>query len=55
MGMVNQLGKFSPKIAELSSPLRACLSAKNIWTWGPEQDRAFAEVKKELTQLLSSL
>lgn len=50
MGMVNQLGKFSHKIAELGQPLRACLSTKNSWTWGPDQDRAFSEVKKELTQ-----
>lgn len=50
MGMVNQLGKFSPKIAELGQPLRACLSTKNSWTWGPDQDQAFAEVKRELTQ-----
>ena len=35
MGMVNQLGKFSLKIAELSQPLRACLSTRNSWTWGP--------------------
>ena len=48
--MVNQLGKFSLKIAELSQPLRACLSTRNSWTWGPAQDRAFAEVKRELTQ-----
>ncbi len=31
-------------------PLRACLSTKNTWIWGPDQDRAFAEVKEELTQ-----
>ena len=28
LGMVNQLGKFSPNIAELSKPLRELLSAK---------------------------
>ena len=50
LGMANQLGKFSSKLAEISHPLRACLSTKNTWIWGPDQDRAFAEVKEELTQ-----
>ena len=31
MGIINQLGKFSPRIAELSSPLRELLSTKNSW------------------------
>jgi hypothetical protein len=50
MGMVNHLGKFSPRIATISEPLRACLSAKNTWTWGPDQESAFSAVKEELTQ-----
>ena len=50
MGMVNHLGKFSPRIATISEPLRACLSAKNAWTWGPDQENAFLAVKEELTQ-----
>ena len=50
MGMVNHLGKFSPRIATISEPLRACLSTKNAWTWGPDQENAFSAVKKELTQ-----
>ena len=28
MGMVNQMGKFPPKIAEISEPLRELLSVK---------------------------
>ena len=38
MGVVNQLGKFSPRLAELGQPLRELLSSKNIWIWGPVQD-----------------
>ena len=34
LGMVNQLGKFSKRIAELSTPLCELLSSKNAWTWG---------------------
>ena len=46
--MVNQLGKFSPNIAELSKPLRELLSAKKAWLWTPTQDE-FTNLKKELT------
>ena len=48
--MVNQLGKFTFRIAQISHPLRACLSTKNAWAWGPDQDQAFEEIKKDLTQ-----
>ena len=37
MGIVNQLGKFSRNIANLSQPLRQLLSSKSVWLWGPEQ------------------
>ena len=33
LGMVNQLGKFSPNKAELSKPLQELLSAKKAWLW----------------------
>ena len=49
MGMVNQLGKFSPRIAELSKPMRELLSSKRAWNWGPAQEEAFVKVKAELT------
>ena len=47
-GMVNQLGKFSPVMAELIKPLRQLLSKKSTWLWGPSQDEAFRKVKSEL-------
>ena len=47
--LVNQLGKFSPSIAELSKPLRELLSAKKAWLWTPTQDKGFTNLKKELT------
>ena len=50
MGMVNQMGKFSPNIAEISKPLRELLSVKRAWLWGAEQDRAFNALKEELTK-----
>jgi len=51
MGMVNRLGKFTSKLAELTQPLRQLLSKKSAWLWGPDQDLAFANVKKELAKL----
>ena len=50
LGMVNQLGKFSARISELSQPLRELLSTKRVWTWSSNQDQAFARIKTELSQ-----
>ena len=50
MGMVNQLGRFSPHLAEISQPLRELLTKKNEWVWGPDQETAFQRVKDELTR-----
>lgn len=50
MGMVNQLGKFTPDIAEFSQPLRELITKKRIWTWGPGQVKAFQSIKEVLTQ-----
>ena len=49
MGAVNQLGKFSPNVSELSAPLRKLLSTKNAWLWGPEQETSFRHLISELT------
>ena len=48
--MINQLGKFSSCLAELSQPLRELLSKKRSWTRGPNQELAFSELKTELTR-----
>jgi hypothetical protein len=50
LGMVNQLGKFSARISELSQPLRELLSIKQSGMWGSSQERAFAQIKAELSQ-----
>ena len=50
MGMINQLGKFSSNLAELTQPLRELISKKNEWMWGEAQDEVFAKVKSELTK-----
>ena len=49
LGMVNQLGKFVPHLAEKTKPIRDLLSTKNEFLWGPTQQDAFENLKKELT------
>ena len=50
MGMVYQLGKFSIKIAKVSSPLWELLNRKRAWSWGNKKEEAFQNIKTELTQ-----
>ena len=49
MGIMNQLGKFSPRIAKISSPLRELFSTKNYLLWNSRQEEAFTLIKTELT------
>ena len=50
LGMVNQLSKFMPHLAEMTKPLRDLLSKKNQWMWGHVQKQAFSSVKDALTK-----
>lgn len=50
LGMANQLGKFSPQLAAITQPLRELLSKNRQWTWGSSQERAFNQVKEELSK-----
>ena len=45
LGMVNQLIKFLPRVAEETKPLRDLLSTKNQWHWDSLQDQAFVKLK----------
>ncbi|XP_033730104.1 uncharacterized protein K02A2.6-like [Pecten maximus] len=49
MGIVNQLGRFSPNIAEKSKPIRDLLQKDTTWLWGPPQSSAFQQIKQELS------
>ena len=49
LGMINQLNKFSPKLASLSEPLRTLLKKDSAWTWQEPQETAFSAIKKELS------
>ena len=45
LGMINQLSKFSPFLADQSKPLRDLLSTKIQWVWEESQSTAFNKVK----------
>ena len=49
LGMINQLSKFSPNLAEKIQPLRELLSKERAWVWGEPQELAFRRIKKILT------
>ena len=48
LGMINQLSKFSPNLAEETQPLRELLSKERAWVWGEPQELAFRRLKKIL-------
>ena len=45
MGLVTQLGKFSPKIQP-----GYLLRSNRLWTWGPAQEESFSRIKEELVK-----
>ena len=51
LGMVNQLGKFTPRLAELTYPLRELLGKRNLWRRESPQNVAFSQIKEELSKL----
>lgn len=48
LGMVNLSGKYIPRLAELTHPLRE-LSKKNAWVWSPHQQHVFNVIKEKLS------
>ncbi|UYV63562.1 K02A2.6-like, partial [Cordylochernes scorpioides] len=48
LGMVNNLGKFIPNLADKLQPLNSLLSTKNEWVWDEPQKKSFNLLKQEL-------
>jgi len=48
LGMVNQLAKFVPNIADKTKPLRELLSKNIVWTWSEVHEAAFRNLKSIL-------
>ena len=46
LGMVNQLSKFSPNLAQITQPLRELLKKARIWQWTEAQQQAFTGIKE---------
>ena len=49
-GFVNYLSKFLPQLADVMEPLRRLTRKDTEWTWSEEQDKAFNEVKRLVSQ-----
>ena len=49
LGMLNQMIKFVPNLADMTKPLCDLLSAKNQWAWGQSQEEAFNRAKTILS------
>ena len=48
LGMVNQLSKFSPHLADETKPIRDLLRKDATWCWKEPQQQVFNEVKRTL-------
>ena len=48
LGIVNQMGKCLPNLAQTSKPLRDLLTKDSAWVWDTAQKKAFEEIKKQL-------
>lgn len=46
--MVNHVGKFIPRLAEINEPLRQLLHKDATWTWEAAHEAAFLQIKEEL-------
>ena len=50
LGMVQHLSKFSPRLSELSEPLRELVHIHVPFIWQPEHTQAVEAIKKEIAQ-----
>ena len=48
-GFVNYLAKFLPRLAETMEPIRRLTHKDVEWVWGDEQESAFEEIKRLVT------
>ena len=51
LGLVKYLTRHSRRLATLSAPLRDLPKKDTAYSWGPEHNRAFTMVKKEVSSL----
>ena len=46
LGMINYIGRYLPSLSNVLQPLNELLKSDSEWFWGPQQDKAFTDVKK---------
>ena len=49
LGLVNYYGKFLNNLATTVAPLYKLLQKSTRWSWGPEENSTFEQIKKQLT------
>ena len=49
IGMINYLSQFSPRLSELVELIGVLLKDKVPFSWGPEHQAAFQQMKKEIS------
>ena len=49
IGLVNYYGKFLHQLSTMLAPLYTLLQKNMKWFWGPDQKKAFSDIKKILT------
>lgn len=49
LGCANYLGRFTPNLAMITAPLRDLTKKDVDYTWGPEHQQAFQDMKKDLS------
>jgi len=52
LSLVNHLNHFSPKMADLTAPLRSLCQKGVVFTWESSKQEAFEAIKKEITMAL---
>lgn len=50
LGMVTYLSSYLPKLSTVAEPLRRLTKKNEPWSWGTEHRKAFAELKKLVTE-----
>ena len=48
LGMINYFSKFSVRFSEIVEPIRELFKEKVPFIWGPENQSAFIQMKKEI-------
>ena len=50
ISMINYLSKFSPRLTEISEPIRELIKEKVPFNWGPEHEESFTMLKNEISK-----